>query len=585
MAYDLEARGLIGRGAHGLVLAAFDRAQRRFFALKVVEVAGGPGAVAALLAAERRWLSGEADPPIPRVEIFAEEGGEPGLLSALPPRTPGMGARIGILMPLVLGPTARQLAEGDPSFGRREAAALIALTAKRLAQLHERGAHLDLKPENVMVERAGRVFLIDAHGATVAGTAPFQAPEQSRPGAAPGPAADLWALGTMGLWLLAGRFPEKGLELPELSPPPSLWPPQAREAFSELVRLLKGLRRTDPAARGTAVEVAARATELAVAVAGADLAGVIAAAYARATLPEWIARVRSEVEGRGEGPSPEPAPPRAPGRRSRVGLVAALALALGGAAWLGSRRLHHSVMDDLPASPAPVPAPRSCDQFGEILDHELAYFLCTDETPREGYGVISARVEGPTPAETSLSLAGTGQRVWRAVAPPVGHSVRIALKLHRYTWRTPVVGGSFVKEYDLAPGPIGLNFVINGRAEIAPEVTSSPQFLAALWEKIQKQQPDRVVRHPYSLRRFRAPVKVLDGPVYLVKATVQGNATLVDSAQNKPCDANGYPVPGPNIGPRRPQPIPKGEAIWACPPWLGATVSVKGRLEGFRPDP
>jgi tetratricopeptide (TPR) repeat protein len=106
-----------------------------------------------------------------------------------------------------------------------EAVAVAGQLASALAAAHGAGVvHRDLKPDNVMVLRDGRVKLLDfglaqwtrwadlphvtEHGMAV-GTAAYMAPEQLRAEES-GPATDLWALGVIVHEMLAGGRPFGG---------------------------------------------------------------------------------------------------------------------------------------------------------------------------------------------------------------------------------------------------------------------------------------------------------------------------------------------------------------------------------------
>jgi serine/threonine protein kinase len=160
----------------------------------------------------------------------------------------------------------------SPECNARLRAALHQL-AVALCALHDAGKlHRDLKPSNVLVERNGRVVLLDFGLATevwrseidvtskshVLGTAPYMSPEQ---GAAKEltPASDWYSVGTMIYEVLSGRCPFLGPPVQVLvdkqqhdpSPPVSL-NPQVPEDLNDLCMAL--LRR-DPAARPTGREV------------------------------------------------------------------------------------------------------------------------------------------------------------------------------------------------------------------------------------------------------------------------------------------------------------------------------------------
>ena len=125
-------------------------------------------------------------------------------------------------------------------------ARIVALVASALDAAHERGlVHRDVKPANVLVTPEDHVYLSDfglskritAHAehtrtGEILGTLDYIAPEQIRR-EAPGPAADIYALGCMAFHLLTGQVPfpaetEEAKLWAQLSEPP----PQASTTAS-----------------------------------------------------------------------------------------------------------------------------------------------------------------------------------------------------------------------------------------------------------------------------------------------------------------------------------------------------------------
>jgi len=103
----------------------------------------------------------------------------------------------------------------------REAARLVAEIARTLEYIHRHGiVHQDLKPQNVIMDPAGRTRLIDfglarlrdywssEPGAeeSISGTPAYMAPEQAR-GEPATERSDVFALGAMLYWLLTGKAP------------------------------------------------------------------------------------------------------------------------------------------------------------------------------------------------------------------------------------------------------------------------------------------------------------------------------------------------------------------------------------------
>jgi eukaryotic-like serine/threonine-protein kinase len=195
--------------------------------------------------------------------------------------------RPGLLMPLVQG---RRLA----MLGRSARARNAYLSAfegllRGLGYLHARGiVHGDVKPENVLVDPAGRARLIDfdlslredsaLRTRGIFGTIAYLSPEQAR-GERPAPASDLYAAGVMLLAALTGEVPFTGsisdvvaAHRATVPPLPSAHDPAlgSFDAFS--ARLLAKDPRERFASGGEA-EAALRALRADEGAGGADVAG------------------------------------------------------------------------------------------------------------------------------------------------------------------------------------------------------------------------------------------------------------------------------------------------------------------------
>ena len=212
-----EIRSRLGRGGMGAVYAAYDRRLDREVAIKVSNAAAWTSELETRLRQEARVLARLEHPGIVPVHDAGElEDG-----------------RWFYVMKSVRGET---LVEHLPRLGG-EAAILgvFERIAETVAFAHAAGiVHRDLTPSNIMLGPFGEVLVLDwgvakilgdsaevvgaapgpvvATGATAAGTrigtAGFMAPEQQRGDASTaGPAADVYALGAVLAWMLAGRPP------------------------------------------------------------------------------------------------------------------------------------------------------------------------------------------------------------------------------------------------------------------------------------------------------------------------------------------------------------------------------------------
>ena len=181
-----EVRSVLGRGGMGEVWLARDVKLQVDVALKVVrpERLGEAGALERLRS-EVRSARAVASPHVCRVYDLVEAEG----LEC-------------VSMEYVDGTTLRQLLDARSPLTLAEAREIALQLLAGLGAIHEAGlVHRDVKPENVMRTRAGRVVLMDfgiakavASGGTVAGTPAYWAPEQAA-GAAADPRADVFATG------------------------------------------------------------------------------------------------------------------------------------------------------------------------------------------------------------------------------------------------------------------------------------------------------------------------------------------------------------------------------------------------------
>ncbi|MCA8925100.1 MAG: serine/threonine protein kinase [Planctomycetes bacterium] len=255
----------LGRGSMGRVYRAYDLMRKRAVALKVSSEASADA----------------------RARVLAEAELQAQLLHPAIPRVLGQGAlpdgRGYLLQDLVHG--ARSLS--DAARGARQAHVVLwaARAAEALAEAHGRCvAHGDVKPENLLVDAHGRVFVIDwgvarlgrcerrssarlspsleefaeRQGSWVQGTLAYMPPETLQ--GHPGPASDVYSLALSMVEAFGGEHPfvrlmddanrvvKRVLYGPAVCPPAGLQP-----ALGELLRRCLD---KDPAARPTSLELA-----------------------------------------------------------------------------------------------------------------------------------------------------------------------------------------------------------------------------------------------------------------------------------------------------------------------------------------
>lgn len=178
-----------------------------------------------------------------------------------------------MVMEYVSGTDLRDVLVARGSLQQRQAVEIVASVCDALHVAHSKGlVHRDVKPENILLNRAGEVkvadfgiaIVVDADrtspGGMIPGTLRYLSPEQAR-GAHATAASDLWAAGAVLSELLTGLPPLQGAG-PELLTrraqepprPPSSWDPEIPEELDEIVLKACAL---DPAQRfGNAAEMA-----------------------------------------------------------------------------------------------------------------------------------------------------------------------------------------------------------------------------------------------------------------------------------------------------------------------------------------
>jgi serine/threonine-protein kinase len=138
------------------------------------------------------------------------------------------GGRIGISMEYIEGASLRDVVAQQGLLGAGEAAHIGIELCRAVAAIHRQGlVHGDIKAQNVMREKGGRIVLMDfstsrplpgspeASRAQTEGTPTYMAPELFE-GAAPSPESDVYALGVLLFHLATSDYPVKARTLEEL---------------------------------------------------------------------------------------------------------------------------------------------------------------------------------------------------------------------------------------------------------------------------------------------------------------------------------------------------------------------------------
>jgi WD40 repeat protein len=243
--------GELARGGMGRILVAYDQRLERPVALKQLLAADDEGDQTRFV--REALVTAQLQHPsiVPVHDAGRWPGGEPFYA-----------------MKLVSGrPLDEVLRDKHTLADRLAMLPVILAVAEAVAYAHSRGViHRDLKPSNVMVGEFGETLVVDwglakllrgERGKTlsgaVIGTPGFMSPEQARSEPAD-ERTDVYALGAMLYWLLAGRPPYDGLGRDALlsqvlaGPPPPL-ASRSSGAPDELLAIVERAMARDPEAR------------------------------------------------------------------------------------------------------------------------------------------------------------------------------------------------------------------------------------------------------------------------------------------------------------------------------------------------
>jgi len=136
---------------------------------------------------------------------------------------------VGLSMELIEGRTYSEIVKEHGPLSPQEAALVGARLCEALAAIHGAGlVHGDVKAQNVMRQVGGRIVLMDLSSASrqtaapqldallaTSGTPLYMAPEVLE-GGPPTPQSDVYSLGVLLYYLVAGRFPTEASTLEEL---------------------------------------------------------------------------------------------------------------------------------------------------------------------------------------------------------------------------------------------------------------------------------------------------------------------------------------------------------------------------------
>ena len=198
-----EVRGLVGRGAMGVVYSAVDPGLGRSVAIKTMSISDSPheAELRKRFLQEAQAAGQLQHPNIITVHELFEEGDTAFLV-----------------MELLEGASLSALLRQKKALSLAEKISIIDQMAAGLSEAHaHRIVHRDVKPSNIFVVRSGVVKVLDfgvakvgegelTKAGTVFGTVEYMAPEQVR-GQSVTQQADIFSLGVVSYELLSGRNP------------------------------------------------------------------------------------------------------------------------------------------------------------------------------------------------------------------------------------------------------------------------------------------------------------------------------------------------------------------------------------------
>jgi serine/threonine-protein kinase len=253
----------VGRGAAATVYQALDRMLDEPVAVKVLDTPSGGFAAAERLRSEIKLARRVTHPNVCRIHDYGEDGD-----------------RRFICMELIEGRNLREVLAARGRLGAGETCAVGAQAAEALDAIHARGiVHRDVKTANLILDRAGRVYVTDFGVATgggpvagtpaagyVIGTPEYMSPEQAL-GLRLDARSDLYALGIVLFEMLTGDVPFRGEQTAETlaghvrqAPPlAALAAARAPESLRELIARLLAKRREDRPRSASVVAAALRA--------------------------------------------------------------------------------------------------------------------------------------------------------------------------------------------------------------------------------------------------------------------------------------------------------------------------------------